>query len=99
MYVPTQTGAVVTTEGELAAVRAARAQAPREQVHQRLLELLAEQSRRVPVGVGVLMVVVAWMASRVMPPWIPAVWLLAALAILMVRREWLGKLPRQTDLP
>ncbi|MBE7366104.1 ATP-binding response regulator [Ramlibacter pallidus] len=83
----------------MAAVRAAGPQAPREEVHQRLLELLAEQSRRVPVGVGVLMVVVAWMASRVMPPWIPAVWLLAALAILMVRREWLGKLPRQTELP
>jgi signal transduction histidine kinase len=80
-------------------MQAAGARAPREEVHQRLLELLAEQSRRVPIGVGALMIVVAWMASRVMPPWIPSVWLLAALAILMLRREWLGKLPTRADIP
>ncbi len=86
------------TEGA-EAMQAAGARAPREEVHQRLLELLAEQSRRVPIGVGALMIVVAWMASRVMPPWIPSVWLLAALAILMLRREWLGKLPTRADIP
>ena len=37
--------------------------APREEVQQRLLELLAEQSRRVPIAVGCLLVVVAFMAA------------------------------------
>ena len=80
-------------------MRKAGGAAPREEVQQRLLELLAVQSRRVPVAVGLLLVVVAWMASRVLPPWMPAAWLLAALAVLLVRREWLGRLPRQQNLP
>jgi signal transduction histidine kinase/CheY-like chemotaxis protein len=76
----------------------AGASAPREEVHQRLLELLAEQSRRVPVAVGCLMVVVALMAAQRMPAWIPAGWVLAAIAVLLVRRHWLGLLPTRLDL-
>ena len=88
----------MATEGDSAMLKAGGA-APREEVHQRLLELLAEQSRRVPLAVGLLLVLVAWMASRVLPPWIPATWLLAALAVLLVRREWLGRLPDQLGVP
>ena len=77
----------------------AGAKAPREEVHQRLLELLAEQSRRVPVAVGLMLLVVAFMAGQRMPPWIPAVWVLAAVAVLLVRWRWLGLLPTQTQLP
>jgi len=73
--------------------------APRDEVQQRLLELLADQSRRVPVGVGVLLVVVALMAARHMPPWIPGVWLLATLGILLLRRHVLGRLPLQAAEP
>ena len=77
----------------------AGARAPREEVQQRLLELLAEQSRRVPVAVSLLLVVVALMAARHLPPWIPGVWLLVALGILMVRRQVLGQLPLRTEIP
>jgi signal transduction histidine kinase len=80
-------------------IETAGASAPREEVHQRLLELLAEQSRRVPVAVGCLMVVVALMAAQRMPAWIPAGWVLAAIAVLLVRRHWLGLLPTRLDLP
>jgi signal transduction histidine kinase/CheY-like chemotaxis protein len=75
------------------------ATAPREEVQQRLLELLAEQSRRVPMAVGLMLVVLAFMASRRMAPWIPAVWVLVAIGILLARRHWLGLLPTQTHLP
>ena len=77
----------------------AGASAPREEVHQRLLELLAEQSRRVPVAVGCLMVVVALMAAQRMPVWIPAAWLLGAITVLLMRRHWLALLPTQIDRP
>jgi signal transduction histidine kinase len=80
-------------------MQTAGASAPREEVHQRLLELLAEQSRRVPVAVGCLMVVVALMAAQRMPAWIPAGWVLAAIAVLLARRHWLGLLPTRLDLP
>ncbi len=73
--------------------------APREEVHQRLLELLAEQSRRVPIAVGIMMVVVAAMAAQRMPPWIPATWALVTIAVLLARRHWLGLLPTQADVP
>jgi signal transduction histidine kinase len=79
-------------------IETAGASAPREEVHQRLLELLAEQSRRVPVAVGCLMVVVALMAAQRMPAWIPAGWVLAAIAVLLLRRHWLGLLPTRLDL-
>ncbi len=72
--------------------------APREEVQQRLLELLAEQSRRVPVAVGALLVVVALMAGRHFPPWLAGIWLLGALGILMLRRHVLGLLPLQTHV-
>ncbi|MBC5786018.1 hybrid sensor histidine kinase/response regulator [Ramlibacter sp. USB13] len=72
---------------------------PREEVQQRLLELLAEQSRRVPIAVGCLLVVVALMAGQRMPAWIPSIWLVAAIAVLLVRRDWLGKLPSQVEVP
>jgi signal transduction histidine kinase len=80
-------------------MQTAGARAPREEVQQQLLELLAEQSRRVPVGVGLLLVVVALMAMQRVPPWIPALWLLATLAILMLRRQWLGRLPGMSEVP
>ena len=77
----------------------AGASAPREEVHQRLLELLAEQSRRVPVAVGCLMVVVALMAGQRMPAWIPAAWVLGAIAVLLLRRHWLALLPTEVERP
>jgi len=77
----------------------AGAKAPREEVQQRLLELLAEQSRRVPIAVGCLLVVVALMAAQRMPAWIPSVWLVAAIAVLLVRRRWLRRLHAQTQVP
>ena len=80
-------------------MQTAGARAPREEVHQQLLELLAEQSRRVPVGVGLLLVVVAFMAAQRLPPWIPALWLLGTLAVLTLRRVWLGRLPTQSHIP
>ena len=73
--------------------------APRQEVQQRLLELLAAQSRRVPVAVGIMLVVVAVMAAHRMPPWIPTVWALGAIGVLLVRRQVLGLLPTQTDVP
>jgi signal transduction histidine kinase/CheY-like chemotaxis protein len=73
--------------------------APQEEVQQRLLELLAAQSRRVPVAVGIMLVVVAVMASRRMAPWIPALWAIAAIGFLLVRRQRLGVLPTRTDVP
>jgi signal transduction histidine kinase/ActR/RegA family two-component response regulator len=79
-------------------MQTAAARAPREEVQQRLLELLAEQSRRVPVAVGILLVVVAFMAAQRMPPWIPAVWAVAAIAVLLVRWRSLGLLPEQTQI-
>src|SRR5437763_16769095 len=75
------------------------AEAPREEVQQRLLELLAEGSRRVPVAVGILLVVVTLMASQRLPLWIPALWLAAAMAILLTRSYWLRQLPARTDIP
>lgn len=80
-------------------MQTAGAKAPREEVHQRLLELLAEQSRRVPIAVGCLLVVVALMAAQRLPPWVPALWLLAAIAVLLARRHWLGRLPAQAEVP
>jgi signal transduction histidine kinase/CheY-like chemotaxis protein len=80
-------------------MQAAGASAPREEVGQRLLELLAEQSRRVPIAVGCLLVVVAFMGAQRLPVWLVAVWLAAALGILVLRRHWLGLLPTQTQLP
>ena len=75
------------------------AKAPREEVQQKLLELLAEQSRRVPVAVGALLVVVAVMAAQQLPPWVPGLWLFAALGVLMARRHYLARLPLQTQQP
>ena len=75
------------------------ARAPREEVQQRLLEMLAEQSRRVPIAVGCLLVVVAFMAAQRMPAWVPGLWLVAAIAMRLVRRQWLGRLPAQSQVP
>jgi signal transduction histidine kinase len=77
----------------------AGARAPREEIQQRLLELVAEQSRRVPIAVGCLLVMVAFMAAQHLPPWIPALWLVAAIAVLLVRWRWLGLLPARTQVP
>ena len=80
-------------------MQTAAARAPREEVHQRLLELVAEQSGRVPVAVGCLLVVVAFMAAQRMPAWLPALWLAAAIAVLLARHQVLPRLPARTDLP
>jgi signal transduction histidine kinase/ActR/RegA family two-component response regulator len=80
-------------------MQTAGGRAPREEVHRQLLELVAEQSRRVPIGVGCLLVVVAVMAAQHIPPWIPVVWLFGTLAILTLRRQWLGRLPALTSVP
>jgi signal transduction histidine kinase/ActR/RegA family two-component response regulator len=80
-------------------MQTAGARAPREEVQQRLLELLAEQSRRVPIAVGCMLVIVALMAAQRMPPWIPVVWATAAILVLAVRWQWLGRLPGQTQIP
>jgi signal transduction histidine kinase/ActR/RegA family two-component response regulator len=77
----------------------AGATAPREEVHQRLLELVAEQSRRVPFAVGIMLVVMAAMAGQRMPLWIPALWAAAAIGVLLARRHWLALLPAQIDIP
>ncbi|MEJ5990561.1 hybrid sensor histidine kinase/response regulator [Ramlibacter sp. PS3R-8] len=74
-----------------------RAQAPREEVDLRLIELLAEQNRRVPLPVALLMVLVAGLGLRVLPDWIPAAWLALALGMLLVRWRLLAALPLQVD--
>jgi signal transduction histidine kinase/CheY-like chemotaxis protein len=83
------------TEAQPAAPRSA----PDAEVGLRLLELLARQSKRVPVAVSLLLLVLALMASNRLPAWIPATWLAVSLTILLVRRRWLNLLPRRTDLP
>ncbi|MDB5914648.1 MAG: integral rane sensor hybrid histidine kinase [Ramlibacter sp.] len=77
----------------------AGATASREEVQQRLLELLAEQSRRVPLAVGVLLAVVALMASQRLSLWLVIPWLVASVGILMLRRYWLALLPTQLQIP
>lgn len=80
-------------------MQTAGARAPREELQQRLLELVAEQSRRVPVAVGCLLLVVALMVAQRMPFWIPALWLAAAITVLLLRRQILPRLPARSDLP
>ena len=82
-----------------AALPAQPRSAPDAEVQLRLLELLSEQSRRVPVAVSFLVVVMALMASNRLPLWITGTWLAVSLTILVVRRHWLSLLPRRDDLP
>ena len=72
--------------------------APDAEVDQRLLELLAQQSGRVPVAVSILLAVMALMASNRLPHWIAASWFAVSLTILLVRRRWLSVLPERSDL-
>lgn len=81
------------------ALPAAPRSAPDAEVDLRFLELLAEQSRRVPVAVSCLLVVMAVMAANRLPYWLPAAWFAMAVTILLVRRRWLSLLPGRTDLP
>lgn len=74
-------------------------QAPREEVDLRLIELLAEQNRRVPLPIALLMVIVAALGVRVLPDWIPLAWLALALGMLLVRWRLLARLPLQADRP
>src|SRR4030095_4323219 len=67
-------------------------------VYRYLLQLLADQSRRVPIPVLGLLIVLALIASQRMPVWIPALWLLSAMGVLAFRWRWLGLLPRRDDL-
>jgi signal transduction histidine kinase/CheY-like chemotaxis protein len=82
-----------------AALPAPARSAPDAEVDLRFLELLAEQSRRVPVAVSCLLVVMALMAANRLPHWIPAAWFAVAVTILLVRRRWLSVLPKRSDLP
>jgi signal transduction histidine kinase/CheY-like chemotaxis protein len=82
-----------------AALPAPARSAPDAEVDLRFLELLAEQSRRVPVAVSCLLVVMALMAANRLPHWIPATWFAVAVTILLVRRRWLSVLPKRADLP
>ncbi|MCE3273591.1 MAG: hypothetical protein K0S57_3988 [Ramlibacter sp.] len=75
------------------------AQAPREEVDLRLIELLAEQNRRVPLPIALLMVIVAALGVQVLPDWIPLAWLALALGMLLVRWRLLARLPLQVDRP
>ena len=67
-------------------------------VYRYLLQLLADQSRRVPFPVLGLLIVLALIASQRMPVWIPALWVLFAMGVLALRWRWLGLLPRRDDL-
>ena len=82
-----------------AALPALPRSAPDAEVQLRLLELLSEQSRRVPFAVSFILVVMALMASNRLPLWIIGTWLAASLTILVVRRHWLSLLPGRDDLP
>lgn len=75
------------------------AQAPREEVDLRLLELLAEQNRRVPLALALLLVIVAGLGTLRLPAWIPGLWLALALATLGVRWRLLTRLPLQHHVP
>jgi signal transduction histidine kinase/CheY-like chemotaxis protein len=75
------------------------ARAPREETDLRLIELLAEQNRRVPIPVALVLVLVAAMGTQRMPAWIPLVWLAVALAVLFFRWRLLRALPLQTHIP
>jgi signal transduction histidine kinase len=77
----------------------ARAQASREEVDLRLIELLAEQNRRVPLPIALLLVIVAALGVQVLPRWIPLLWLALALGTLLVRWRLLARLPLQVDRP
>ena len=67
-------------------------------VYRYLLQLLADQSRRVPFPVLGLLIVLALIASQRMPAWIPALWLLFAMGVLAFRWRWLGLLPSRNEL-
>jgi signal transduction histidine kinase/ActR/RegA family two-component response regulator len=67
-------------------------------VYRYMLQLLADQSRRVPFPVVGLTIVLALIASQRMPAWIPAIWLLFAMGVLALRWRWLGLLPRRDEL-
>ena len=66
-------------------------------VYRYLLQLLADQSRRVPFPVLGLLIVLALIASQRMPAWIPSLWLLFAMGVLAFRWRWLGLLPRRDE--
>jgi signal transduction histidine kinase len=73
--------------------------APDAEVDQRFLEHLADQSRRVTVAVFCLLAVMAITASTRVPYWVAAVWFGLAVSVMLVRRWWLVRLPRRSDLP
>lgn len=81
-----------------AALPAPARSAPDAEVDLRLLEHLADQSRRVSVPVFCLLAVMAITAATRIPYWIATVWFLLAVVVLLVRRWWLARLPQRTDL-
>jgi signal transduction histidine kinase/ActR/RegA family two-component response regulator len=68
-------------------------------IDQELLQLLAQQGRRVPYPAGFSAVLIAAMAMHGVSPWLSGVWLLLALGTLSLRWWLLGRLPEMRELP
>ncbi|MGN6829696.1 hybrid sensor histidine kinase/response regulator [Paucibacter sp. M5-1] len=64
-----------------------------------LLQLLAQQGRRVPYPVGLSAVVIALMAGDKVSPWFSGLWVALVFAVLALRWWALGRLPRLDDVP
>jgi signal transduction histidine kinase len=76
-----------------------KAQAPRDEVDLRLIELMADQNRRVPLPIALLLAIVAALGMQVLPPWIPLLWLTLALGVLAVRWRLVARLPLRVEHP
>jgi hypothetical protein len=71
--------------------------APDAEVDQRFLELLADQSRRVPVAAFFLLMLLAVMAATRVAPLLTAVWFAVAVGTVQFRRHVLSALPGRCD--
>jgi len=68
-------------------------------VNEALLQLLAQQGRRVPYPVGLTAVVIAVMAGDQVSPWLSGAWVALVFAVLALRWWLLGRLPVMTQRP
>ena len=64
-----------------------------------LLQLLAQQGRRVPYPVGLSAVVIALMAGDKVSPWFSGLWVALVFAVLALRWWALGRLPQLAEVP
>ncbi|MCX2860495.1 ATP-binding protein [Paucibacter sp. PLA-PC-4] len=64
-----------------------------------LLQLLAQQGRRVPYPVGLSAVVIALMAGGKVSPWFSGLWVALVFAVLALRWWALGRLPQLSEVP